>query len=336
MDLDQLNRELAKNHLTGFWTGNVTGFEQNIEPHSRVAAHLWPWVHIYDGLMKARELVNMEMAERRTLRLSNPAGDGWATPTVHMSVQLVRPGEVAKAHRHSLTALRFIVQGNGACTTVDGERFVMSPGDLILTPNWSWHDHYNGTQDDVVWLDGHDGPLVKALEVNRVHMFEKKQQPVEAVADFAYYKYGHARPYEDTVKFPDPPFKYRWEETYRSLKSLALGVGDPYDGVLLRYANPRNNGPTFRTIGCQIQMLREREKTKQHRHSSHTIYHAFRGAGRTAVGDNVLEWNQGDCFTVPSWEWHMHENAANDEAILFSITDRPLKEALGFYWEDLR
>jgi gentisate 1,2-dioxygenase len=202
MDLDQLNRELAANHLAGFWTGNVTGFEQNIEPHTTIVPHAWKWSHIYDGLMKAREQVNMEMAERRTLRLSNPGGKGWATPTLHMSVQLVRPGEIAKAHRHSLTALRFIVQGNGACTTVEGERFMMSPGDLILTPNWSWHDHYNGSNEDTIWLDGHDGPLVKALEVVRVEMFDRKQQPVE-VSDFASYQYGHARPSTKTMSnFP--------------------------------------------------------------------------------------------------------------------------------------
>ena len=336
MDLDQLNRELAGNHLAGFWTGNVTGFEQNIEPHSHVMPHLWKWSHIYDGLMRARELVNMEMAERRTLRLSTPGGNGWATPTIHMSVQLVRPGEIAKAHRHSLTALRFIVQGNGACTTVEGERFMMSPGDLILTPNWSWHDHFNGTNEDIVWLDGHDGPLVKSLEVNRVQMFESKQQLVEATANFSVYQYGSARPYENIVKFSDPPFKYSWDETYRVLRALAASEGDPYNGVLLRYVNPRNGGPTFRTIGCEIQLLRQREKTGLHRHSSHTIYHAFRGKGRTTVGSDVLEWRQGDCFTVPSWEWHRHENEANDEAILFSITDRPLKEALGFYWEELQ
>ena len=202
MDLDQLNRELAANHLAGFWTGNVTGFEQDIETHSSIVPHVWKWSRIYDGLMKARELVNMEMAERRTLRLSNPGGQGWATPTVHMSIQLVRPGEIAKAHRHSLTALRFIVQGNGACTTVEGERFMMSPGDLILTPNWSWHDHYNGSNEDTIWLDGHDGPLVKALEVVRVEMFDRKQQPVE-VSDFASYQYGHARPSTKTMSnFP--------------------------------------------------------------------------------------------------------------------------------------
>jgi len=162
-----------------------------------------------------------------------------------MSVQLVRPGEIAKAHRHSLTALRFIVQGNGACTTVEGERFTMSPGDLILTPNWTWHDHYNGTDEDIIWLDGHDGPLVKALEVVRVEMFDRKQQQVEASANFARYRYGHARPYEHNVDFPDPPFKYPWDETYRALKSLAVDEGDPYDGILLRYATPVTAGRHF-------------------------------------------------------------------------------------------
>ncbi|HEY1265915.1 MAG TPA: cupin domain-containing protein [Candidatus Binatia bacterium] len=336
MTLDDLNRELAALHLVGFWSGNVTGFEQDIEPKSAFEPHLWKWQHIHEGLLKARELVSLEMSERRTVRLANPSGAGWATPTVHMSVQLVRPGEIAKAHRHSLTALRFVVRGGGAHTTVEGERFVMSPGDLILTPNWTWHDHYNGSAEDIVWLDGHDGPLVKALEVIRVEMFSRKQQPVEAPPDMAIHRYGRARPYEKNVNFPDPPFKYPWEETYRALTALAATEGDPYDGVLLRYANPRNGGPTFRTIGCEIQMLRPREKTKQHRHSSHTIYHAFRGAGRTEVGDRVLEWSAGDCFSVPSWQWHGHENASADEAILFSINDRPLKEALGFYWEEPR
>src|SRR5581483_9727354 len=213
MTLDELNRELAALHLVGFWSGNVTGFEQDIEPKSAFEPHLWKWQHIHEGLLKARELVSLEMSERRTVRLANPVGAGWATPTVHMSVQLVRPAEIAKAHRHSLTALRFVVRGGGAHTTVEGERFVMSPGDLILTPNWTWHDHYNGSAEDIGWLDGHDGPLVKALEVIRVEMSGRKQQPVEAPPDLAIHRYGRARPYEKNVNFPDPPFKYPWEET---------------------------------------------------------------------------------------------------------------------------
>lgn len=339
MTLEELDRELAKKNLIGFWSGSIVGFEENIEPKSAVLPYLWKWSDIYDGLMKAREVVSLEMSERRTVRLANPGlpETGFASPTIHMSVQLVRPGEVARAHRHTITAIRFVIKGNGAFTTVEGERFVMSPGDLILTPNWSWHDHYNGSDEDIVWLDGHDGPLVRALEMIAVEMFPQKQQPVETIPDFSLYKYGMARPYEERpAKFLDPPCKYPWEQTYRCLKSLATTEGDRYNGVLLRYVNPRTGGPTLRTIGCEIQMLRPKEKTGTHRHTSSTIYHAFRGGGCTIVGEKTLEWGEGDCFSVPSWQWHRHENRFSEEAILFSITDRPLKEALGFYREEDR
>lgn len=336
MKLEDLDRELESKNLVGFWSNNLTGAEENQQPRSSVVPYLWKWADIYDGLLKAKDLVSLEMSERRTVKLTNPGlpGKGSATPTVHMSVQLVRPGEIAKAHRHSLAAIRFIVKGNGAHTTVEGERFVLTPGDLILTPNWTWHDHYNGSQEDIVWLDGHDGPLVKALEVLRVEPFPQKQQPVETVPDSSLYQYGAARPYEKNVKFFDPPFKYPWAQTYKALQSLAATDGDPYDGVLLRYANARSGGPTLRTIGCEIQMLRPKERTKPHRHSSSTVYHAFKGSGVTTVGDQKLEWSEGDCFTVPLWQWHRHENRESEEAILFSINDRPAKEALGFYWEE--
>lgn len=336
MKLEDLNRELAAKNLGGFWSGNITGFDQNVEPKSAAVPCLWKWSDITDGLIKARELVNMEMSERRTIRLVNPGLPEklFATSTVHVSVQLVRPGEIAKAHRHTLTAVRFVVQGRGAFTTVEGERFTMSPGDLILTPNWSWHDHYNGSEEDIVWLDGHDGPLVKALEVVAVEMFSRKQQPVEAIPDFSITQYGLARPYEKKAKFFDTPYRYPWEQTYKSLKALAVTEGDPYDGILLRYVNPRTGGPTLRTFGCEIQMIRPGEKTKFHRHTSSTIYHAFKGSGCTTVGELRLEWTQGDCFTVPLWQWHRHENPSKEEVVLFSITDRPMKEALGFYFEE--
>lgn len=338
MGLEDLDRELEERHLAGFWSANITGFEENIEPKSIVVPHLWKWTDIYDGLMKARELVSLNRSDRRTIRLINPGvpGHTGATTTIHMSVQLVRPGEIAKAHRHTLTAIRFVVQGRGAFTTVEGERFTMSPGDLILTPNWSWHDHFNGSDEDIIWLDGHDGPLVKALEVLAVEMFGQKQQPVEAIPDFSLYRYGLARPAQEKVKFFDPPYRYPWEDTYRTLQALAAAEGDPYDGVLLRYVNPRTVGATLRTFACEIQMLRPGEKTKAHRHTSSTIYHVFRGSGRTVVEETALEWEKADCFTVPLWSWHRHENPSADEVILFSLTDRPLKEALGLYREEGR
>lgn len=136
MKLEDLNRELKEKHMVGFWELN-SDYDKDIPTTTTVQPYLWNWADIYDGLMKAGDLVNLEQSERRTIRPINPGVLGYtvATATIHMSVQLVKPEELAKAHRHTFTALRFVVQGNGACTTVNGERFLMSPGDLILTPN---------------------------------------------------------------------------------------------------------------------------------------------------------------------------------------------------------
>ena len=335
MKLEDLDRELEEKHLGGFWSANITGFEEDIEPSTIVEPYLWKWSDIYDGLLKAGDLVSLEKSKRRTIRLFNPGvpRPTGATTTIHMSVQLVKPGEIAKAHRHTLTAIRFVVKGSGGCTTVEGERFTMSPGDLILTPNWTWHDHFNGTGEGMVWLDGHDEPLLKSLEVIAVEMFGQKQQPVETIPDFSLHKYGLARPCGTSPDLHDPPFRYPWADTCKSLQALAVTEGNPYDGIMLNYVNPRTNGPTVRTIGCAIQMLRPGEKTKTHRHTSSTIYHAFRGSGCTIVNDQRLEWSEGDCFTVPLWSWHRHEAESGEEAVIFSLTDRPVKEALGLYRE---
>jgi gentisate 1,2-dioxygenase len=336
MNLDDLNRDLRAKHMAGFWAENIVEFDKDMEPKTAARPHLWKWSDIYDGLLKAGKLVSLEQAERRTIRLMNPGipGPTGMTTTVHMSVQLVKPGEIAKAHRHSITAIRFVVKGSGAFTTVNSERFTMAPGDLVLTPNWCWHDHYNGSSEDIVWLDGHDGPLVKALDLIAVQAYSQKQQPVEVRPDFSLYKYGFARPPDAAKSSSDLPFRYPWSTTYQALQELSVTPCDPYDGVLLRYINPQNNGPTLRTMGCEIQMLRPGEKTKSHRHTSHAVYHVFRGSGRTRVDGMCIEWHEGDIFAVPLWSWHCHENNTKNEALLFSINDRPAKEALGLYREE--
>lgn len=337
MDLEDLNRELRAKHMAGFWAENIIAFGQNIEPKSSAQAHLWRWQDIYDGLLQARDLVSLEQSERRTIRLLNPGvpGPTGVSTTVHLSVQLVKPGEIAKAHRHTMTAIRFVVKGQGAFTTVNGERFSMAPGDLVLTPNWCWHDHFNASSQDIIWLDGHDGPLMKSLDMIAVQGFERDQQPVEASPDLSLYKYGFARPPEALDASADLPFRYAWGTAYEALQKMAALPGDPFDGVLLRYIHPGHGAAPLRTMGCEIQMLRPREKTKAHRHTSNVIYHAFRGAGRTTVGERVLEWHEGDIFTVPLWCWHHHENDTAEEAVLFSINDRPAKTALGLFREEV-
>ena len=117
--------------------------------------------------------------------------------------------------------------------------------------------------------------------------------------------------------------------------ALKESAGDPYDGVLLEYANPLTGGHTLQTFSCTIQLLRPNEKTRSHRHTSTAVYHAFRGKGMTKVSANELKWDKGDIFVVPPWQYHSHENRSSEDAILFSITDRPSTEALGLYREEV-
>ncbi|MBM4298409.1 MAG: cupin domain-containing protein, partial [Deltaproteobacteria bacterium] len=128
---------------------------------------------------------------------------------------------------------------------------------------------------------------------------------------------------------------YRWRETYPKLQGLARAANNPYDGVALEYINPQTGGPTFPTMSCRIQMLRPGEKTQSHRHTSTSIYHAFRGSGTTMINDHPFRWQKGDTFVVPLWHWHEHANAsASDEALLFSMHDEPILRVFGLYREE--
>lgn len=336
MELKDLDSELDSKYMEGFWSAVRVGGLPEPKPSSQ--PHVWKWNDIYNGLLRAGELVGLDKSERRTVKLINPGlKDGFrcATRTLQLSVQLVKPREIAKAHRHNFAAIRFVVKGRGACTVVEGEQFPMAEGDLILTPNWSWHDHINGSDVPIVWLDGHDGPLIKSFEVAFFEPFGQSQQPVERPQGFHAKQSGLTRPASANGSESSPPYLYVWSDTYAALQTLASGAGDPYDGIILRYVNPLNGGWTLPTMSCEIQILRPGERTRAHRHTSSTIYHAFRGQGATIVDGKTYEWDEGDCFVVPLWSWHKHANGSDqDEAILFSINDRPVMESLKLYREE--
>ena len=337
MRLEDFDLDLEKKNLEGHWAMQRSPW---LEPVPTVKPYLWKWAEIYESLSRAGELVGLDQSERRTVRLVNPGlkqNVRSATRTIHLSVQMVKPGEIARAHRHNMTAIRFVVRGRGAYTAVEGEQFFMEEGDLILTPNWSWHDHYNGGEEAIIWLDGHDGPLVHSLEVGFFEPFSKSQQPIEKPADFSSRQFGLARPSWNSPTLKNPPLRYKWSDTYPALQTLSQSAGDPYDGVLLRYVNPLTGGWTLPTMSCEIQMLRAGEETRSHRHTSSTIYHVFRGKGSTVINGEKYDWQPGDCFVVPLWSWHQHQNGADtEEAILFSLSDRPILESLNLYREEGR
>jgi gentisate 1,2-dioxygenase len=328
MKLDELDRELENNQLSGFW-------KTRVPLHTSEAPYLWKWESLLDGLLKASETIGIEQAERRAIRLVNPHLPIKSTShTLQFTFSIVNPGEVARAHRHNMAAIRFVVRGQGAYTAVDGEKFPMEEGDLILTPNWTWHDHHNESEDPIIWLDGLDGPLIQSLNVLFFEEYEKAEQPIYRKTGESLSRFGFARtPQQDEGRFRGIPFRYRWQETYKSLTDMGDKECEPYDGRLLRYINPATGGYTYPTMSCEIQRFGAREKTKSHRHTSTTLYHVFSGQGRTLVGESRLDWKKGDSFVIPLWQWHAHENKCDDDAILFSINDRPVMEALGLYRE---
>jgi len=329
MKIAELDSELEKNQLSGFWRTRVPG-------HASEAPYLWRWKALLDGLMKASETVGIEQAERRAIRLVSPHLPLKSTShTLQVTFSIVNPGEVAKAHRHNMASIRFVVQGSGAYTVVNGEKFPMEEGDLILTPNWTWHDHHNDSEDPIIWLDGLDGPLIQSLNVL---FFEDAEIPEQSITratgeSLSRFGFAHTVRQEESHK-RGVPFRYAWKDTHSTLRAIGDSDRDAYDGRALRYINPTTGGSTYPTMSCEVQLFKGREATKLHRHTSTAIYHVFRGEGRTRVGEGHLQWEKGDTFVVPLWQWHSHENLSDEEAVLFSINDRPVMDSLQLYREE--
>jgi gentisate 1,2-dioxygenase len=332
--VETLNQDMAKKNLGGHWQLGLESYASY--PESTVQPYLWKWQDVYESLMRAGEVVSMEEAERRTVRLLNPAlRDRQATThTLQFSFQYVKPGEHARPHRHTAAALRFILKGNGAYTTVNGQKCVMEEGDLILTPQLSWHDHTNDSGKPIIWLDGLDIPLVQSLQQLLFEPHPEYAQPIEKTSDeLTLLSIDTRLAAAPATEF----FHYKWGDTHRRLNALVQAASpDRFDGYLLEYQNPKTDGPTMPTIQCALSLLRPGQETEAHRHTSTAIYHAFRGRGSSFVGEERFDWEAGDSFVVPLWYPHRHSNrAASEEAILFFMSDAPVLKSLGLYREEI-
>ena len=309
------------------------------EPKSKALPFLWRWRDLQPQALRAGDLIGTADAERRVLMLLNPGLNRIATTnSMFAGLQIVMPGEAARAHRHTPAALRFIIDSQGGSTTVNGDRIPMFPGDLVLTPNWTWHDHANDTGDPIIWLDGLDIPLVHMLEAVYYEPYPEDVQPVTEPTDSSLTRYGAGtlRPtWETSGATHSPLLHYPWKQTWETLQRLAPEVdGSPFDGVIMEYTNPNTGGPVMPTIACHIQMLRPGEATKAHRHTAGAIYHVVQGRGRSVVNGETLEWEDKDVFAVPGWNYHEHANASDTEpAVLFSFTESPVLRALSLLRE---
>ncbi|MFL5704942.1 MAG: cupin domain-containing protein [Ktedonobacteraceae bacterium] len=335
----QLNNDMKANYLTPLW--QIEEEFMSVRPRPKIVPWLWKWSNLYSLAERAGRLVPVERGgDRRALGLSNPGLGGlpFATSTLWAAVQWLNGREVAPAHRHTSHAIRFIIDGSGSYSTVEGDRVFLERGDLVLTPKWLWHDHGSHSDERAIWMDGLDIPLTNYLDTSFFEPYPHESQAVTQVLNGTVLKYGvgQLRPAWEKrlVEYP-PMFTYKWADTERALNNLALVDASPFDDVALEYINPHTGGPVMPSFTCWIQLLRPRVQTQAHRHVGSSIYHVFEGKGATIIDGIRFEWEQGDMFVIPSWACHEHLNASGDEqAILFSMHDTPLMVMLNKYREE--
>ncbi|MEM8797584.1 MAG: cupin domain-containing protein [Pseudomonadota bacterium] len=332
--------ELETYDAGALWT--VANKIEPWEPKSQSVPVVWRYGDLRDHVLKALDLVTPEKAGRRVIYMKNPgradvaAAVGW----IYAGLQVMNPGEVASAHRHSASAIRFIMEGEGAYTIVDGHKMTLGANDFVLTPNGTWHEHAVEADGTVcIWQDGLDIPLVNALEANFYEVHPDLQQAVGYPVDDMTGTWGNPGLTPAGTPWPkdySPMFKYEWEVTYEALTKFAASTdGSPFDGVMMEYINPVTSGPVMQTLGASMQMLRPGEATRAHRHTGSFLYHVAKGHGHSIINGKRYDWSERDIFCVPSWSWHEHINGSDkDDACLFCLNDLPVMRALGLYREE--
>jgi len=307
------------------------------EPVTPVKPAHWRYSEVRPLLFEAGKLISAEEAERRVLVLENPGLPNMAsiTHSLYAGIQLVLPGEIAPQHRHSQAALRFVLEGKGATTTVNGERLEMYPGDLVLTPSFQWHDHQNETDEPIVWMDGLDIALVGLLDASFAQFSNQKEQEVTQAKGTSRARYGgNLLPIEDgPVSLNSPLVRYPYVEARKSLEHLrAHSEWDPCHGIRLRYAHPQTGDWPMPTMGQVIQLVPKAFKTAPYRATDGTIYAVAEGSGTAKIGDETFTVTHKDVFVAPPWAWRTFKS--DGDLVLFSFSDRPVQEKLGLWREE--
>ena len=336
-------RRLGPHSMAPLW--EVLGDLVTPAPASRCRPACWRYEDVRPLLLESGGLISAQEAERRVLILENPGlrGESRITTSLYAGLQLILPGETAPAHRHAQTALRFVVEGEGAYTAVDGEKTIMREGDFVLTPSWAWHDHGNESDGPMVWLDGLDIPIVALFDASFAERGPDAAQALPRPAGDAAARYGSGLLPADPVgggEGPDgaagrasPLLNYPYARAREALGRLRPGGRvDACHGVRMKYANPLDGGYALPTIAAFLQLLPRGFRGAAHRSTDATVFSVVEGQGRTLVGDEALAWGPRDTFVVPSWRTRRHE--ADEEAVLFSFSDRAVQERLGLWREE--
>jgi len=326
---------IAKHGMTPLW--KVMNSVVTKEPKTRAVPVIWHFEDVKRLVMESGGLITAEEAERRVLILENPGmpGESKATNTLFAGIQMILPGEVAPAHQHVSSAIRFVLDGEGAYTAVEGEKSFMSPGDFVITANWAPHDHGNTSKKPMLWLDVLDFPQVNFFETSFAAQFKDATQATnrEDGDSTAFYASGVLPDNAPAHMNSSPVINYTYARTRPVVERMKkAGDIDKRHGARVRYANPINGGPVLPTMGAYLAMLPKGFKGEKYRATDGTVLVCVEGQGTTTVDGKVLEWGPNDVFVVPPWKHYSHN--ASKESVLFSISDRPAQEALGIWRED--
>lgn len=325
--IDQQNFSALWNVLSGIITPT---------PKSACQPYLWEFAPAREMLMEAGSLITAKEAERRVLILENPGmrGQSRITTSLYAGLQLVLPGEVAPSHRHSQSALRFVMDGGSACTAVNGERTIMEVGDFVITPPQAWHDHGNESDRPMIWMDGLDIPILSLFDASFAEGLDEDMQQIIRPTGDSLARYGANMLPVDYERngLASPLFSYPYARTREALENMRRrDEWDPCHGLKMRYINPVDGGSAMPTISPFVQLLPKGFTTVSYRSTDATVFTVVEGTGSTTIGDITFYWKPKDIFVVPSWHPVVHE--ASDDAVLFSYSDRVAQQKLGIWRE---
>ncbi len=332
-DLPQDYRDaLSAQNLVPLWP-SLRALLPPHRPAAQTRATLWRYQGLRPLLLRAGELTPIERAERRVLVLANP-GHGLekmqASPAIYLGMQLLLPGEWAPAHRHTPNAVRMVVEGTGAHTTVDGQKLPMERGDLILTPTGLWHEHGHDGTEPVVWLDVLDLPVVVYLEAS--YHVNGSRQPQRAPAPALG---GGLRPmrFFERAAHPYPLLRYPWREARAALEALAADA--ERECVQLAYLNPETGADALQILGFSALMLRPGQMLALPARSPAAVFHVIEGNADVHVdGQADFVLGEADTCCAPGYTAvRLANRSATRPAFLFVADESPLHRKLGLYEE---
>ena len=307
------------------------------QPAPRCVPAMWRYAEVRPYLMEACKLISAEEAERRVMVLENPGlpGESRITQSLFAGLQIILPGEIAPAHKHVASALRFIIEGHKAYTAVAGERTMMEPGDFVITPSMAWHDHGNESDAPMVWLDGLDMHIVNLMCASFRDGYPGKAQPLARPEGAAMAEAGHnLLPVDEKYATQTSPiFNYPYRRTREALDQLArFRAADAWHAYKMKYINPVNGGWAMPTMSTWMQLIPRGFRTAAYRSTDSAVFTVVEGAGSSKIGAQTFDWGPHDIFVVPSWV--AHEHAASSDAVIFVYSDRVVQEKLDFWREN--